>query len=221
MRSLIYKYIRNLCSQIASLNRQGTDPCFGFVATQPRNARGFLKERKAAVAVELAIIGAPFLLMILEIFQSALFVYYSGMLNHATESAARQILVGSVQNKSLTQTQFINNLLCPLLPAAMSCGNVIVNLQTVSEAGYPGGFYAFVNSSQTAIIIPPLNNTQTSFCPGGSGDYVYLQVFYAMPLIIPVWLPTVTTSFQGQTVKLVSAAAAFKNEPYQSSYSGC
>jgi len=173
------------------------------------------------VAVELPIIGAPFLLMILEIFQSALFVYYSGMLNHATESAARQILVGSVQNGSLTQTQFLNNLLCPLLPAAMSCGNVIVNLQTVSEAGYPGGFYAFVNRTQTAIIIPPLNNTQTSFCPGGSGDYVYLQVFYAMPLILPVWLPTVTTTFQGQTVKLVSAAAAFKNEPYQSSYSGC
>ena len=83
------------------------------------------------MAVELAIIGAPFLLMILEIFQSALFVYYSGILNHATESAARQILVGSVQNGSLTQTQ-LNNLLCPLLPAAMSCGNVIVNLQTVS-----------------------------------------------------------------------------------------
>ena len=119
------------------------------------------------MAVEFAIIGAPFLLMILEIFQSALFVYYSGMLNHATELAARQILVGSVQNGSLTQTQFINNLLCPLLPAAMSCGNVIVNLQTVPEAGYPGGFYAFVNSTQTAIIMPPLNNTADVFLSGG------------------------------------------------------
>jgi hypothetical protein len=62
------------------------------------------------------------------------------------------------------------------------------------------------------------------FCPGGSGQYVYLQVFYAMPLIDAVWLPAVTTAFQGQTVKLVSAAAAFKNEPYQSSYTppaGC
>jgi hypothetical protein len=63
----------------------------------------------------------------------------------------------------------------------MSCGNVIVNLQTVSEAGYPGGFYAFVNRTQTAIIIPPLNNTQTSFCPGGSGDYVYCQFFGFKP----------------------------------------
>lgn len=45
-----------------------------------------------------------------------------------------------------------------------------------------------------------------------------------MPLIDAVWLPAVTTAFQGQTVKLVSAAAAFKNEPYQSSYTppaGC
>jgi len=169
-------------------------------------------------------IGAPFLLMILEIFQSALFVYYSGMLNHAAQSTARQIMTGSVQNEGLTATQFKTNLLCPLLPATMSCSSVIVNLQTFSEAGYPGGFYAFVNSTQTGIIVPPLNDSQTSFCPGGSGQYVYLQVFYAMPLIGTVWLPAVTTTFQGQTVKLVSAAAAFKNEPYQSSYTppaGC
>jgi hypothetical protein len=113
------------------------------------------------------------------------------------------------------------------MPAA-PCGYVLqqchLNLQTFSEAGYPGGFYAFVNSAQTAIIIPPLDNTQTSFCPGGSGQYVYLQVFYAMPLIGPVWLPAVTTTFQGQKVKLVSAAAAFKNDPYQSTYTapaGC
>jgi Flp pilus assembly protein TadG len=189
-----------------------------------RNARGFLKERKAAVAVEFAMIGAPLLLMILEIFQSALFVYCSGMIDHATQAAARQIMTGSVQNGSLTAAQFRTNLLCPLLPATMPCSSVIVNLQTFSEAAYPSGFYSFVNSTQTAIVIPPLDNTQTSFCPGGSGQYVYLQVFYAMPLIGAVWLPAVTTTFQGQTVKLVSAAAAFKNEPYQSSYTppaGC
>jgi hypothetical protein len=57
-----------------------------------------------------------------------------------------------------------------------------------------------------------------------SGQYVYLQVFYAMPLIGAIWLPAVTATFNGKTVKLVSAAAAFKNEPYQSTYTspaGC
>ena len=68
------------------------------------------------------------------------------------------------------------------------------------------------------------DNSQTAFCPGGSGQYVYLQVFYAMPLLGAIWLPAVTATFNGQTVKLVSAAAAFKNEPYQSTYTppaGC
>ncbi len=137
-----------------------------FMVHPLRGLRRFIAEQKAGVAVEFAMIGAPFLLMILEIFQSALFVYDSGMLNHATQAVARQILTGSVQNANLTATQFRTNLLCPLLPAAMSCSNVIVNLQTFSEAEYPGGFYSFVNSTQTGIVIPPLDNTKTSFCPG-------------------------------------------------------
>ncbi|MGH6811045.1 MAG: TadE/TadG family type IV pilus assembly protein [Methylocella sp.] len=175
-------------------------------------------------AVEFAMIGAPLVLIFLEIFQSGLFVYDSASLNHATQAAARQIMTGEVQKEGLTAAQFRTNLLCPLLPATMPCGNVIVNLQTFSEADYPSGFYSFVNSTQTAIIIPPLDNTKTSFCPGGNGEYVYLQVYYAMPLIGAVWLPVVTTTFQGQTVNLVSAAAAFKNEPYTNPYTppqGC
>jgi hypothetical protein len=45
-----------------------------------------------------------------------------------------------------------------------------------------------------------------------------------MPMLGNVWLPAVTTTFQGQPVALVSAAAAFKNEPYTSPYTppaGC
>jgi Flp pilus assembly protein TadG len=186
--------------------------------------RNFVQESKAMAAVEFAIIGLPFLLMIAEIFQSALYVFDSAALDSATQAAARQILTGSVQNGNLTATQFQTNVLCPLLPAVMPCGNVIVNLQAFSAVAYPGGYDNYVNSTQTAIIMPPLNNSETSFCPGNSDQYIYLQVFYAMPLLGTVWLPAMTTTFQGQTVALVSASAAFKNEPYQSTYTppaGC
>jgi Flp pilus assembly protein TadG len=196
----------------------------GFDRKPMPKVRRFLQESKALAAVEFAIIGLPFLLMIAEIFQSALFVFDSAALDGATQAAARQILTGSVQNGSLTATQFRTNLLCPLLPAVMSCNNVIVNLQAFSAVAYPGGYDNYVNSTQTAIIMPPLNNSQTSFCPGNSDQYIYLQVFYAMPLLGTVWLPAMTTTFNGQTVALVSASAAFKNEPYQSTYTppaGC
>jgi Flp pilus assembly protein TadG len=186
--------------------------------------RKFLRERKALAAVEFALIGVPFFLMILEIFQGALFVYDSASLDNATHAAARQILTGSVQNGNLTASQFRTNLLCPLLPTVIPCSNVIVNLQAFSGSSYPGGYDNYVNGTQTAIIMPPLDNSKTSFCPGNSGQYIYLQVIYAMPLLGTVWLPAVNTTFQGQPVALVSAAAAFKNEPYQSTYTpppGC
>lgn len=224
MLSLILEYLRYIFSKASQVIRQGIEPGHGSGLAPPRNAREFIRARTAVVAVEFAMIGAPFLLMVLEIFQSALFVYYSAMLDQAAQAAARKIMTGSVQNGSLTAAQFRTNVLCPQLPATMPCGNVIVNIRTFSEAAYPGGFYSFVNAAQTAILMPPLDNNQTAFCPGGSGQYVYLQIFYAMPLVGAVWLPAVTTTFNGKTVKLVSAAAAFKNEPYQSSYTppaGC
>ena len=174
-------------------------------------------------AVEFAIIGAPLLLMIVEIFQSALFVYNSSRLDAATHTAARQIITGSVQKGGQTAAQFRTNL-CSALPVTIPCSSVIVNLQTFSQASFPGGFYSFVNSTQSGIIVPPLDNTKTSFCPGGSGEYEYLQVFYAMPLLGAVWLPGVTTTFGGNSVVLASASAAFKNEPYTNPYTppaGC
>jgi Flp pilus assembly protein TadG len=80
-------------------------------------------------AVEFAIIGAPLLLTIVAIFQSALFVYNSGRLDGATHAAARQIMTGSVQKGGLTATQFRTKL-CSQLPVTIRCSSVIVNLQT-------------------------------------------------------------------------------------------
>src|SRR5580704_774593 len=220
MCSLIHKYFRYLLSRLPGAMRRAVHP---GPRSEAATARQFLNERKAMAAVEFAIIGAPLLLMLVEIFQSALFVYNSSRLDAATHEAARQIMTGSVQKGGLTAAQFRTNL-CSQLPVTIPCGSVIVNLQTFPQASFPGGFYSFVNSTQSAIIVPPLDNTKTSFCPGGSGEYVYLQVYYAMPLLGAVWLPGVTTTFAGNTVVLASATAAFKNEPYTNPYTpptGC
>ena len=92
-------------------------------------------------AVEFAIIGAPLMLTIVAIFQSALFVYNSSRLDAATHEAARQIMTGSVQKGGLTAAQFRTNL-CSQLPVTIPCGSVIVNLQTFPQASFPGGFWA-------------------------------------------------------------------------------
>jgi Flp pilus assembly protein TadG len=103
MRSLIHKYFRYLLSRLPGAMRRAAHPGPGSGAA---TARQFVNERKAVAAVEFAIIGAPLLLMIVEIFQSALFVYNTSRLDAATHAAARQIMTGSVQKGGLTAAQF-------------------------------------------------------------------------------------------------------------------
>jgi hypothetical protein len=104
----------------------------------------------------------------------------------------------------------------------MQCSSVVTSIQSVSEDVQPNGFYQFVNASQTAVITPAMDNSKTTFCSGGAGTVIYAQVYYAMPVFSPTWSIIGTTTFNGLKSHLVSAAAVFKNEPFQSSTSsGC
>jgi Flp pilus assembly protein TadG len=172
-------------------------------------------------AIEFAMVAPVLILLVIETLQIGFYFYTSATLNDATQHAARQILVGAVEQQGLTAAQFRSQILCPQLPASMSCSNVITNISNVAEGLNPNGFYAFVNPNQTAIVQPTMNNNQTSFCPGSTGSYIYIQVYYAMPLISPIWIAIGSTNWNGGSVHFVSAYAAFKNEPFSGSQSSC
>lgn len=181
----------------------------------------FGRDRAGVSAIEFAMIAPVLILLIVETLQAGFYFYTSASLNHATQYGARQILVGAVEQQGLTAAQFRTQVLCPQLPATMSCSNIITNIQNVPEGTNPNGFYAFVNSSQTGVVPPTMDNNQTSFCPGSTGSYVYIQAYYAMPLISPIWLAVGSTSWNGSTVHFVSSYAAFKNEPFTGGQASC
>lgn len=196
-----------------------------------RRSKVFMKLRKAIVAlgtdasgisaIEFAGLLVFFMMIVGEILQLGLYFYTSASLNYATNKAVRQILIGAVANQNLTAAQFRTQILCPLLPGAMSCANVITNVQTVTEGTNPNGFYSFVNAAQTSLIVPSMNNNLTSFCIGTGGSYVIVQVFYAMPVLGLSWLLANATTWNGSSVYFVSANSAFRSEPFQTTYSGC
>lgn len=73
----------------------------------------------------------------------------------------------------------------------LSCGNIVTSLQTALIGnGYPG-YTAFVKSDLSSLVPVAMDNGQTSYCVGAPGAYQYLQTFYAVPLISPVWRTTV------------------------------
>lgn len=185
-------------------------------------AATFCADASAVTAVEFGLLAGVFVMLIVTVLQIGMYFYISASLDYATEKATRQIMTGSVSNQGLSAAQFRTQILCPYLPGAMSCANVITNIQTVTEGTNPGGFYPFLNASGTGVAPPTMNNSQTSFCIGTGGSYVYAQVYYAMPAFGAAWLLPNATTWNGSSVFFVGASSVFKSEPYQSSQTaGC
>ena len=143
-----------------------------------------------------------------------LILYFNQALDYATAKAARQVMIGTVQNAGTSQAAF-QTLVCSNLPAAFNCSNVIVNIQTATEAAQPGGYYAFVNSDQSALIIPTLSNSSAQYSLGSQGSYEYLQVIYPItfiPAALASYLGRAT--YNGSAAYLAISTAAFRNEQY-------
>lgn len=193
------------------------------VISNNRRAVAALTQFSGAVsgvsAVEFALLLPLFTGFLFMILQVGLYFYYATYLSYATGVASRQIMTGAVASQGLTAAQFRDNVLCPALPGGMSCSNVITNVQVVPAGNSGAGWKALTTS--TGIVQPKLDNTKTSFCVGGGGSLVAVQVFYAMPVLgIPQMLPGATT-FNNQSVIFIQSTAAIKNEPFTGSNAAC
>ena len=96
-----------------------------------------------------------------------------------------------------------------------TCSNVIVNVQTATEAAQPGGYYAFVNSNQSALIIPTLSNASSAYTPGAQGNYEYVQVIYPITFIPSIFASILgKATYQGSSAYLLVSTSTFRNEQY-------
>lgn len=195
------------------------------------NVRAFARCQDGGPASEFATLLPLFVGLLFVIAQLGLYFYYSASLYYVTQAAARKILTGSVANQNLTAAQFRSQILCPLLPGSMSCSNIITNVQVIPEASQPSGFYTLMNYvkntssalgyTMTGLATVPMNNNSTSYCIGSPGAIVAVEVYYAMPVLGISWFLADSSTYNGQSVMFISATAAFKNEPFTSSYTGC
>ena len=182
----------------------------------------FASATQGAVAVEFGLIAMPFFLLLLGILFVGFMLFCSSSLDFATQKAARQIMVGTVQSGNLSASQFRTTVVCPLLPSPMfDCTKVVVNLTTIAASAEPTAYYDFVNPDNSGLIVPPLDNTKTSFCPGTGGGFQVLQVLYPLPVYLSLFS---SSSHVVNNQFILVSSATFKNEPFQggsSAPAGC
>lgn len=168
----------------------------------------FFGDRRGATAVEFAMLAIPLIAILMAALQTAIIFFFGQALQTLTASAARQIMVGSAQNKGYTTlAAFKTNVVCVTAPTAFPCSGLMVDVQSASS---------FSSLSTTPITITydaNGNPTNTfSYAPGTQGSAVIVRVMYDWPVFGgPLGIGLAN---QSNGTHLLVGTAVFKNEPY-------
>jgi Flp pilus assembly protein TadG len=159
-----------------------------------------------AAAIEFAIVGSSFMLMLLASFEFGYMLFVQSVLDNAARDAARLIRTGQAQNSGNPQSTF-QTLLCNEVGSMIGCGNIIYGAQVFNDWG----------SAQTAVNTPTTRDAtgKCSNCPafnaGTAGQILVVTVTYNYPFFTP-WIGGVV----GGSTKsaLLMSTVVFQNEPY-------
>lgn len=159
-----------------------------------------------ATAVEFAMVGLPFLIMMFGIIAVGLFFFTTFSLENAIEVASRPIRTGEAMTAGMTKEAFKAKV-CENAPQYVDCdGKMRVNVQnyaledvivppTCTDAG--------------GALVPPGN---TNFAPGAANRIVLVTVCYQFDLAGNI--PFLKLGTMSNGAAMIQASTTFKVEPY-------
>jgi Flp pilus assembly protein TadG len=169
--------------------------------------RRFRRNRRASAAVEFALVAPAFIALLFAILETAMVFFAGQVLESVTQNGARMILTGVAQNSGYLQADFKTAVCGPptsLANILFDCANgIYIDVQSYSQFSS-----ITINSQITAcnFVVP------TNYSPGGPGNIVVLRMFYQWPLFV-TGLGYNISNLCGNK-RLLTATAAFQNEPY-------
>ena len=172
----------------------------GLLARVRARARLFARARRGAVTVEFAFVSIPFLLLVFAIIELGLVFLVSLTLENAVYDVGRTIRTGEVQTAGRSAATFKSAICTEMSLLGSACSSALsVDVRTFA------GFSASGAALNTAKPNTPC------WDPGGPGSIVLVRAYYNWPLVTPLLQTGLQTS-NGK--RMVTAAAAFANEPY-------
>lgn len=165
-----------------------------------------MRDQRGGEAIEMAIVGAPFIALVFGMIELGLVFLVSTTLENATDEVSRQIRTGQVQTNGGSAAT-IKTAICAEMSWLGSNCSTNLNLDVRTFTGFSG---------QTAPPNPVAGGTvdPAKFCwdPGGAGSVVLVRSYYTWNLILPVLNAGLINA--GGTKRLILSAISFRNEPY-------
>lgn len=175
---------------------------------------------KGSAAIEFAFVAPVFFVLLMGTFEAAIMFFSQAALQNGMSDMGRFIRTGQVNCYStsngacvaMTKEQF-RTMLCGKISPLIACNDQLqIDIKNFTSYGTVT-FTSPLKSDNT--LDPTLNRYET----GTACDVVLARAFYTWSVATPA-LAWFLVNMAGNK-HLVSAATAFRNEPYNSGVSGC
>jgi len=177
--------------------------------TKRRRWRAFVADREGATAAEFALIGAPFIALLIALIQSFLVFFAQQHLEMVVIQSSRMILTGQAQAQNLNQTQFAQ-VVCSNVAILFNCNNLMIDVQVA-------GSWTSGNAGAPTLTFDSKGNVTNAwqYNPGNPGDIVVVRVMYQWPVFMGPLGFNLANLSNGN--RLIMASRAFKNEAFVNS----
>jgi Flp pilus assembly protein TadG len=168
------------------------------------------RSRLGSAAIEFAMVAPVLFLFLFGIIETGVIFFLDTALQNATKDAARLVRTGSAQTQGMTAAQFTAQI-CGEMSGAISLATCEANLQVDMRAYANFGATSYppdLNANGSVITANML------YQPGNSCDVVIVRAFYSWKIMTPLMTPLLQNMPNGNF--LLSAATAYRNEPFVS-----
>jgi len=176
-------------------------------ASKTNILRRFRRNRRGSAAVEFALVAPIFFAVLFAIIELALVFFASQILETVTQDSARLIMTGQAQAQGASfQKQQFKDAVCARLVTMFDCHNGV----SIDVRSYPS--FAGVNIAEPIDGVTKTFINDMKYCPGKDGDVVVVRLFYPWPVFVTGLGFNLANMVDGK--RLLTATAAFKNEPF-------
>lgn len=186
------------------------------------------KSREGVTAIEFAMVATPFFFVLISLFELGIMLFAEYALAQNVETAGRLIRTGQIQmglNGHKNTKTYFRDSVCGNLSIILDCDNkLFVDVRKFTNFSDIAGNLPNAFKSGTTELSDDIT-TNTQFNGGAAGEIVTVRVYYKWELVSPGlgWLIGAAKRGYGNVteggssdanVRLLTAAATFRNEPF-------
>ena len=163
----------------------------------------WIRKEEGVTAVEFSLLLAPYMMLTLGIIELYMMFVSASLLEGSTNSAARLIRTGQLQESNLAPEQVFRDALCDYNMAFINCNEIVVDVQQLDSFNDFGAAAPQFDGDGNLV--------SNGVNPGGASDRVLIRTAYRYEIMTPIVGQLLTG---GTGSRLFMSTIVLQSEPY-------